>query len=104
MRQIMLRYDDVSACPALQRMSTVYCGCQCAKPEDGGKMIFEPSSFEFEPGETIRFNVHGELEHEFVLIRSSKTSCNNKAMMAEMDMEHDDPNSIRLDEGWGPAK
>jgi uncharacterized cupredoxin-like copper-binding protein len=67
---------------------------------DDGDMVFEPASFEFERGETVRFNVmnKGELEHEFV-IDTIEGNGEHKEMMAEMDMEHDDPNSIRLDEG-----
>jgi uncharacterized cupredoxin-like copper-binding protein len=67
---------------------------------DDGAMIFEPNSFEFEQGETIRFNVtnKGELEHEFV-IDNVEGNAAHKEVMAKMDMEHDDPNSIRLDEG-----
>ena len=67
---------------------------------DDGDMIFEPSSFEFEPGETVRFAVtnNGELEHEFVL-DDVAGNAKHKEMMAMMDMEHDDPNSVRLDAG-----
>jgi uncharacterized cupredoxin-like copper-binding protein len=67
---------------------------------DDGKMIFEPNTFEFEQGETIRFNVmnKGELEHEFV-IDNVEGNAKHKEMMAAMNMEHDDPNSVRLDQG-----
>ncbi|WP_322866608.1 copper-binding protein [Aquicoccus sp. G2-2] len=67
---------------------------------DDGDMLFEPKSFEFARGETIRFNVtnKGELEHEFVL-DTVEGNAEHKAMMAKMAMEHDDPNSIRLDAG-----
>lgn len=67
---------------------------------DDGQMIFEPASFDFNAGQTIRFNVEndGELEHEFV-IDTVERNVEHKAMMAEMDMEHDDPNSVRLDAG-----
>ncbi|MEO3479244.1 MULTISPECIES: copper-binding protein [Rhodobacterales] len=67
---------------------------------DDGTMIFEPASFDFEQGETIRFNVTnmGEIEHEFV-IDDVAGNAKHKEMMAAMDMEHDDPNSVRLDEG-----
>lgn len=67
---------------------------------DDGEMIFEPAEFDINPGETIRFNVKndGELEHEFV-IDTVEQNVVHKAMMAEYDMEHDDPNSVRLDEG-----
>ncbi|WP_282063614.1 copper-binding protein [Roseobacter litoralis] len=67
---------------------------------DDGAMIFEPNMFEFEQSETVRFNVmnRGQLEHEFV-IDNIEGNAKHKEMMAAMDMEHDDPNSVRLDEG-----
>jgi len=67
---------------------------------DDGDMLFEPTSIEISEGETIRFNVinKGELEHEFV-IDTFEGNGKHKKMMAKLDMEHDDPNSIRLDEG-----
>lgn len=67
---------------------------------DDGNMIFEPASLEIAKGETIRFNVmnKGEFEHEFV-IDTIEGNAEHKELMAKMDMEHDDPNSVRLDEG-----
>lgn len=67
---------------------------------DDGDMIFEPTSLEITKGETIRFNImnKGELEHEFV-IDTMEGNAEHKEAMAKMDMEHDDPNSVRLDEG-----
>jgi len=67
---------------------------------DDGQMLFEPDSFDITKGETIRFNVvnKGALEHEFV-IDTVEGNAEHKEMMAAMDMEHDDPNSVRLDEG-----
>ncbi|MCR8825283.1 copper-binding protein [Pseudosulfitobacter koreensis] len=67
---------------------------------DDGDMVFEPATLEIAQGETIRFNVTnaGALEHEFVLDTMVGNEA-HKEMMARMDMEHDDPNSIRLDEG-----
>lgn len=67
---------------------------------DEGDMIFVPSQFDIKKGETIRFNVmnKGELEHEFV-IDTVEGNSKHKEAMAKMDMEHDDPNSVRLDEG-----
>ncbi len=67
---------------------------------DDGDMIFEPASLEIVKGETIRFNVmnKGELEHEFV-VDTVEGNAEHKEAMAKMDMEHDDPNSVRLDEG-----
>lgn len=67
---------------------------------DDGDMIFEPSEFNIKQGETIRFHItnEGELEHEFV-IDTMEGNAKHKEMMAQMDMEHDDPNSIVLDAG-----
>lgn len=67
---------------------------------EDGDMIFEPMKFDIQQGETIRFNVSnkGELEHEFV-IDTVEGNAKHKEAMAKMDMEHDDPNSVRLDEG-----
>ena len=64
---------------------------------EDGDMIFEPDSFAFEQGETIRFEVtnKGELEHEFV-IDNAEGNAKHKEMMAKMDMEHDDPNSVLI--------
>lgn len=67
---------------------------------DDGDMIFEPNAFDISMGETIRFDVanKGELEHEFV-IDTVEGNAEHKILMAAMDMEHDDPNSVRLDPG-----
>lgn len=71
------------------------------KETDDGQMIFEPEEIKVEKGETIRFKVMniGELEHEFVL-DDHKGVMAHKGMMERMpEMEHDDPNSVRLDPG-----
>jgi uncharacterized cupredoxin-like copper-binding protein/Cu/Ag efflux protein CusF len=67
---------------------------------DDGEMIFEPAEFDIKKGETIRFKVinKGEIEHEFV-IDTMEGNAEHKEAMAKMDMEHDDPNSVRLDSG-----
>ncbi len=64
-------------------------------------MIFEPKSLKVKTGETIRFVVTnaGELEHEFALDNHKGILANKVAMERMPDMHHDDPNSIRLDEG-----
>ncbi|WP_146592413.1 plastocyanin/azurin family copper-binding protein [Puniceibacterium confluentis] len=69
------------------------------KETDDG-MVFEPASLEFAAGETVKFVLTnaGELEHEFVMDTADKNQ-EHKVLMAKMDMEHDDPNSIRLDPG-----
>jgi len=67
---------------------------------DDGKMLFEPRALDIEAGATIRFNVinEGALEHEFV-IDTVEGNARHKEAMTKMDMEHDDPNSVRLDAG-----
>ena len=70
---------------------------------DDGEMVFEPASLSVKAGETIRFEVKnsGELEHEFVLDHHDKLM-EHKALMERFpEMEHDDPNSIRLAEKTG---
>ncbi|CUH98380.1 copper-binding protein [Leisingera aquaemixtae] len=70
------------------------------KETDDGEMLFEPSSFSFAKGETVKFVITnaGELEHEFVL-DTAERNVHHKELMAKMEMEHDDPNSVRLDPG-----
>jgi uncharacterized cupredoxin-like copper-binding protein len=67
---------------------------------DDGDMLFEPAQFDIKQGETIRFNVTnmGELEHEFV-IDTLMGNAEHKKLMEQFDMEHDDPNSVRLEAG-----
>ncbi len=71
------------------------------KETDDGDMIFEPSNLNINQGETIRFTIKnaGELEHEFVL-DTIKENATHKALMAKFpEMEHDDPNAVRLAAG-----
>lgn len=71
------------------------------KETDDGEMLFEPREINVKKGETIRFVVinKGELEHEFVL-DNHEGVMEHKALMERMpEMEHDDPNSVRLDPG-----
>lgn len=68
---------------------------------DDGDMIFKPARLKVSQGETIKFKIvnKGELEHEFVL-DEHKEVLKHKAMMERFpEMEHDDPNSIRLEPG-----
>lgn len=68
---------------------------------DDGDMIFEPKSLGIKAGETIRFAIQnlGELEHEFVLDTIEENIEHKASMQKFPGMEHDDPNSIRLEEG-----
>ena len=67
---------------------------------DDGEMLFEPRDLTIATGETIRFNItnKGGTEHEFVL-DTLEGNAKHKELMAKMEMEHDDPNSVRLDVG-----
>ncbi len=68
---------------------------------DDGAMIYEPRSLDIKTGEIVLFNIKntGELEHEFVLDTLEENQ-EHKATMAKFpDMEHDDPNSVRLAPG-----
>lgn len=68
---------------------------------DDGAMIYEPNSVTVKKGDTIRFAIQnkGELEHEFVLDEHASLMKHMEVMMKAPDMEHDDPNSVRLDPG-----
>ena len=69
--------------------------------KDDGRMLFEPASLHVKKGETIRFTIKnaGQIEHEFVLDSHHK-NMEHKALMAKFpEMEHDDPNAVRLMEG-----
>ena len=68
---------------------------------ENAEMLFEPSDLSFEKGETVRIVITntGYLEHEFVLDTSEEIT-EHKAVMEEFpDMEHDDPNAVRLEPG-----
>ncbi|EEW58685.1 copper-binding protein [Tritonibacter mobilis] len=67
---------------------------------DDGEMLIKSEPLRFKQGETIRFKIKnkGELEHEFVL-DTAERNAEHKLEMAKMDMEHDDPNRVRLDAG-----
>lgn len=66
-----------------------------------GKMIFAPNTFKVRKGQTIVFAVRnvGELDHEFVLDQEEKVMEHKAVMERFPDMEHDDPNAIRLAAG-----
>ena len=71
------------------------------KETDDGRMVFTPDSFKVRKGQTIRFAVKndGEVDHEFVLDQEDRVM-EHKALMEKFpEMEHDDPNAIRLAPG-----
>lgn len=68
---------------------------------DDGKMIFQPASFTAKEGETLRLRFYnkGETDHEFVM-DNHEAILEHKAVMEKFpEMEHDDPNAIRLAPG-----
>lgn len=66
--------------------------------EKDGKMVFIPESLQVRAGEQVRFKLrnNGELEHEFVLATTAENLKHAEAMAKHPDMEHDDPNALRL--------
>ena len=71
------------------------------KETDDGKMIFTPNTFKVRKGQTVVFAIKnaGELDHEFVLDQEEKVMEHKAVMEKFPDMEHDDPNAIRLAAG-----
>jgi len=71
------------------------------KETDDGDMLFEPNTIQVKKFETVRFAVKniGELEHEFVLDEHDNIMMHKAAMEKMPEMEHDDPNAVRLIEG-----
>ena len=71
------------------------------KETENGDMIFEPNNLQIKMGETIRFVIMnaGELEHEFVLDSHDEIIEHKELMERIPEMEHDDPNAVRLIEG-----
>lgn len=71
------------------------------REKDDGGMVFEPSTLSISEGETIRlkFTNEGELDHEFVMdVREGILE--HKALMEKFpEMEHADPNAIKLAPG-----
>ena len=68
---------------------------------DTGEMVFEPGDLSFSEGETVRFVIThaGMSTHEFVL-DSLEKNAEHKALMERFpEMEHDDPNAVRLEPG-----
>ena len=68
---------------------------------EDGEMLFEPASLDIREGETIRFSFEnkGELEHEFVMDEHHGIMEHKELMAKFPEMEHDDPNAIRLAPG-----
>ena len=69
--------------------------------DDEGKMLFVPKRLAFKEGQTVRikFVNKGSVDHEFVM-DEEPAIIEHKALMEKFpEMEHDDPNAIRLAPG-----
>ncbi len=68
---------------------------------EDGEYLYEPRDLAIKAGETIRFVIvnDGESPHEFVLDTMPKNE-EHKALMEKFpEMEHEDPNAVRLEPG-----
>lgn len=68
---------------------------------DEGQMLFEPALLKVKAGETIRMSFvnKGETDHEFVMDGHAAIMEHKELMAKFPEMEHDDPNAIRLAPG-----
>jgi uncharacterized cupredoxin-like copper-binding protein len=66
--------------------------------EDGKKMLFEPAMLEVRLGEQVRFEIFnaGSWNHQFVLATEAANRKHAELMKKFPDMQHDDPNALRL--------
>ena len=71
------------------------------KETDDGDMLFEPRDLTFKESETVHFKITnaGEVDHEFVMDTLENNEEHRKLMLKFPEMEHDDPNSVRLAPG-----
>lgn len=71
------------------------------KDKSDGGMVFEPSTIAVRQGETVRlkFRNAGEQDHEFVMDTHEAVMEHKEVMAKFPEMEHDDPNAIRLKAG-----
>lgn len=71
------------------------------KETDDGEMIFTPATIKVRQGQTVRFAIRnaGDIAHEFVFDDKATIQQHTAAMEKFPDMEHDDPNAVRLDPG-----
>ena len=68
---------------------------------DEGLMLFQPDTLTFDEGETVRIVIAntGYLEHEFVLDTVEKNIEHKELMERFPEMEHADPNAVRVQPG-----
>lgn len=68
---------------------------------DDGEMLIEPRQLDFKAGETVLFTItnNGEYEHEFVMDTFDNNAKHKELMEQFPEMEHADPNALRLQPG-----
>ena len=71
---------------------------QVTMTEVDGKMLFLPNRVEVKKDEQVKFMLrnNGELVHEFILATTAENLKHAESMKKNPDMEHDDPNGMRL--------
>jgi uncharacterized cupredoxin-like copper-binding protein len=69
-----------------------------AMAEDGKKLLFKPAMVEVRRGEQIRFEIfnEGTEDHEFMLATEAANRKHAELMKRFPDMQHEDPNAVRL--------
>tara|TARA_R110002020_G_scaffold25225_2_gene82091 strand:+ start:474 stop:956 length:483 start_codon:yes stop_codon:yes gene_type:complete len=69
--------------------------------EMNGGMAFIPNVIKIRVGEQVRFKIRngGELEHELVFATLEENLAHGVEMAKNPDMEHDDPNAVRVQPG-----
>ena len=74
---------------------------QVTMSESDGKMTFTPDKVEVRKDEQIKFVIKnsGTLDHEFFLDSFEKNAAHKIEMQKNPEMEHDDPNAVRLASG-----
>lgn len=68
---------------------------------DDGDMLIEPGELDFAAGETVLFTItnNGDYDHEFVM-DTFENNVKHKELMEQFpEMEHADPNALRLQPG-----
>lgn len=68
---------------------------------EDGQYLYEPRELAVEAGETVHFDIvnEGENPHELVLDTMPKNAEHMELMAKFPEMEHDDPNAVRLEPG-----
>jgi uncharacterized cupredoxin-like copper-binding protein len=86
--------------PAKKKAGMTKVNVSMIETEDG-EMLFEPRKLDFKAGETVQFTFtnNGENAHEFVMDTFASNEEHRGQMQKFPEMEHDNPNAIRLQPG-----